>query len=316
MKKVLIDVDTGIDDAFAIIAATQWSDVEIMGIGCVSGNTNVHQVFANTKKVLSVTKHEDIPVGVGASRPLLGAPLHSTQVHGTLGLGHIQAPDLGTESNTNALDLYRRVIENNPHEVTLIALAPLTNVALLFRAFPEVTRKLKEIVIMGGSINVGNATPVSEFNFWHDPEAAKIVVESDLPVKIFPLDVFEQTIFSATEFRESLQETANPLSDFIADLLSFKQIGYEQREFGMLGDAAALMCAINPSFGTLREFPVHVETGNGRTKGQSVFDNRNIPGEDVLHGTGHDSQKVQVFTEIDFPAIATKFIELIARGAK
>ena len=197
---VILDVDTGIDDAFAILFAARHPSIKLLGATCVDGNTNVAQVVANTLQVLDAAGAGDIPVARGAIRPLLGQSQYAEYVHGEDGMGDLGLPPSRRNVDArSAIELLRDLVDQSPEPVTLVPLAPLTNIALFLRAFPESAKKLKKIVLMGGSASAGNATPAAEFNVWHDPEAAAIVFQSGIPITMYGLDVFMRPCVSAEE---------------------------------------------------------------------------------------------------------------------
>uniref|UniRef100_UPI003AACEF9A inosine-uridine preferring nucleoside hydrolase-like isoform X1 n=2 Tax=Centroberyx gerrardi TaxID=166262 RepID=UPI003AACEF9A len=179
-RKLVIDVDTGVDDAQAIMVALAAPNVEILGITCCHGNTPLENVCKNTLRVLKVCKRLDIPVYRGCSEPLLGRKLNAGYYHGKDGLGDAPDPDapgLELMQKEGAVEAMIRMVKENPGEVSLVATAPLTNLAVAVKldlSFPE---KLKGLYIMGGNTDSrGNTTVCGEFNFVADPEAAYIVL--------------------------------------------------------------------------------------------------------------------------------------------
>jgi pyrimidine-specific ribonucleoside hydrolase len=162
---IILDVDTGVDDAFAVLFAAMHPAINLLGVTCVDGNTNVDQVIANTLKVLDAAGAGDIPVARGAVRPLLGKSEYAEYVHGADGMGDLGiTPSHRKVDSRSAIELLRDLIEESKEPVTLVPIAPLTNIALFLRAFPETAKKLHRIVLMGGSASAGNATAAAEFN--------------------------------------------------------------------------------------------------------------------------------------------------------
>ncbi|XP_067116803.1 inosine-uridine preferring nucleoside hydrolase-like isoform X1 [Osmerus mordax] len=180
MKKLLTDVDTGVDDAQAIMMALVAPNVEILGITCVHGNTSLENACKNTLRVLKVCGRLDIPVFRGAPEPLLGCPVDAEGFHGADGLGDApdpHAPGLEMLQKEGAVEAMIRIVNQHPGEVSLVATAPLTNLALAVKLDPSLPQKLKGLYIMGGNTNSrGNTTVCAEFNFVADPEAAYIVL--------------------------------------------------------------------------------------------------------------------------------------------
>ncbi|XP_070850093.1 inosine-uridine preferring nucleoside hydrolase-like [Chaetodon trifascialis] len=180
-KKLILDVDTGVDDAQAIMVALADPDVEILGITCCHGNTSLENVLQNTLRVLKVCHRLDIPVYCGCAKPLLARKQHAGHYHGEDGLGDVPDPDapglelLQEEKAAQALIV---MVKENPGEVTLVATAPLTNLAVAVQLDPSISTKLKALYIMGGNTESrGNISVCGEFNFAVDPEAAYIVLE-------------------------------------------------------------------------------------------------------------------------------------------
>ncbi|KAM9835893.1 inosine-uridine preferring nucleoside hydrolase-like [Aulostomus maculatus] len=181
MKKLVVDLDTGVDDAQSIMMALADPNVQILGITCCHGNTALENTLKNTLRVLKVCKRLDIPVYRGAAEPLLGRKLHAGDFHGKDGLGDVpdpNAPGLDLLQKENAVHALIRIVNENPGEVTLVATAPLTNLALAIKLEPSMSTKLKGLYIMGGNMESrGNTTVCGEFNFVADPEAAYIVLD-------------------------------------------------------------------------------------------------------------------------------------------
>src|SRR6185295_1658894 len=177
---VVLDVDTGVDDACALLLASRHPALELRAVTCVAGNTEVDQVLANTLTVLSIAGRDDVPVARGADRPLLEPVRAARHAHGDDGMGDLGLPASSRAPDPRpAVELLRDVLLDAVQArspVTLLPLGPLTNIALLLRAFPDAAAGLREIVFMGGSGARGNVTAAAEFNVWHDPEAAAVVL--------------------------------------------------------------------------------------------------------------------------------------------
>jgi purine nucleosidase len=185
MKKVMIDCDVGVDDAFALILAFHSSELEVKAVTGVNGNVPLDQVFKNIQKVLSLIHPQHRPlIAKGANQPLKGRPIYAHSVHGKDGLGGAKIEQRKEEEwwqiyPGRADELITKMAHQYPNELTLIATGPLTNVALALQKDPEGMRKLKEVSIMGGAVRTkGNITPYAEFNIFSDPSAAKLVLES------------------------------------------------------------------------------------------------------------------------------------------
>ncbi|XP_062390094.1 inosine-uridine preferring nucleoside hydrolase isoform X1 [Sardina pilchardus] len=183
-KKLLIDVDCGVDDAQAIMIALAAPNVQVLGITCTHGNTVVDNVCKNVLRVLQVCGRLDIPVFRGATKPILGISIEAGHFHGEDGLGDApdpNAPGLDLLQKEGAVQAMIRIVNEHPGQVSLVATAPLTNLALAIRIDPSISQKLKGLYIMGGNTESrGNTTIVAEFNFACDPEAAYIVLNDYL----------------------------------------------------------------------------------------------------------------------------------------
>lgn len=236
---VIMDVDTGIDDAFALLYAARSPRIDLLGVSCVDGNTTVDNVVSNTLTVLDAAGATDVPVARGAQRPLLADPCYADLFHGRDGLG-----DLGLSRSTrdpdprHAVAFLRETILGSPRPVVLIATGPLTNLALLVRTHPEVRENLARIVVMAGAIGPGNATALAEFNAWHDPEAAAIVFGFDVPLTMYGLDVFRDVVLTLGQC-EALERSAAPGAGLAARLARFDTSGAGASARAEDGDYAA-----------------------------------------------------------------------------
>lgn len=193
MKPVILDVDTGLDDACALLLAARHPELDLKAVTCVGGNVGLDEVVVNTLTVLDAAGRGDVPVARGAALPLLQPVRAAPHVHGKDGLGDLDWPKSSrTPDPRHAVELLRDVLleaADSGELITLIPLAPMTNIALLLRTYPQAARGLREIVFMGGAAGIGNATASAEFNIWTDPEAAAVVLaacgELGVPVTMY-----------------------------------------------------------------------------------------------------------------------------------
>ena len=244
---IILDVDTGVDDAFAILYATRNPEITVLGITCVDGNTSLKNVCQNTLQVLDMAGASSIPVAAGANEPLMGTAGDlgdASQVHGGDGLAGLS--NSGTSrslDSRHAIELIRDLVEGSKDKVTLVPIGPLTNIALFISTFPETAKKLERIMLMGGSASGGNVTAAAEFNVWHDPEAAHIVFNSGLPVTMYGLDVFYDLKVDQEHVR-TLREAGSVSANFAADLIAFRlqSLGSEM----CLGDYGAVASLLHP----------------------------------------------------------------------
>lgn len=319
MTELILDVDTGVDDALAILFAVRHPDINLRAISCVSGNVDVDQVVVNTMKVLDAAGAPGhLVVARGAETPLLAPRLDGRLVHGQDGLADLGLPmSHRRPAHQHAVEVLRREIVASPEPVTLVTLAPLTNIALLLRTYPEVTRNIGRVVTMGGSASVGNATPVAEFNVWHDPEAAAVVFGAGLPMTMYGLDVFYGPAIPR-EIAEDMAGGDEPGARLAGQLLLHvaNRYGHDHRlgEPGGagLGDAGAVAAAIEPDSLLIRRLPVSVELAGNLARGQTVVDHRNVAGEDIAHDIAAKAHMVDVAVGVDGPRLRRAYLRTVA----
>jgi pyrimidine-specific ribonucleoside hydrolase len=313
---VILDVDTGVDDALAILFAVRHPGLDVLGISCVAGNAPLAQVVDNTLRILDVAEAPEIPVAAGAVRPLLEPARAARHVHGVDGLGGIALPPTSRRpESVGAVELMRRLILEHETPVTLVALAPQTNLALLLRTYPEVAGNLERIVFMGGSATVGNATAVAEFNVWHDPEAAAIVLDANVPTYMYGLDVFNH-VAVPHGVAVALERGDDPIGRVVGALLGHRvALSEDERaEYtGMIGDAGAVCSIVDPLALSTEVRPVRVELA-GYGRGQTLVDLRTYVGGDMAHGLADEWANVEVALEVDAPRIVRLFLDTLGLG--
>ncbi|WP_369390701.1 nucleoside hydrolase [Streptomyces sp. CG1] len=312
---VIIDCDTGVDDALALLLAVRHPGLDLRAVTCVAGNTDVDGVVRNTLTVLEQAGAPDIPVGRGAERPLLEPARAAKHVHGADGMGDLGLPaPRRTASELDAVALLRREILASPRPVTLIPTAPLTNIALLLRTHPEVTRNIERIVFMGGAVATGNATPVAEFNVWHDPEAAAILLTAGVPITMYGLDVFMQVVVDAPDVHR-LRTSSDPGTRLAGELLAHRPTAVgeepEAEEAGGLGDAGAVCAVADPQGITSRLLPVEVSLAPGPGRGQTIVDRRPRPGESEIHEGRREQALVDVALEVDVDRYVKLYLDTL-----
>ncbi|MET3803738.1 pyrimidine-specific ribonucleoside hydrolase [Nakamurella sp. UYEF19] len=281
---VIMDVDTGIDDAMSLLFAVRHPGIELRAVTCVAGNTGVDQVAANTRYVLDAAGAPDIPVARGSARPMLVPPADASHVHGADGLGGFSRPSDRRMSPLPAVELLRRELMGavgTGERITLVPSAPLTNIALLLRTHPEVAAGIERIIFMGGSASGGNATAAAEFNIWHDPEAAAIALTAagdlDIPVTMYGLDVFNDVVVTRDE-AAALRSGLDPAAQLAGSLIRFACDIFGQDE-ATIGDAGTVCAVVDPDGLTTQRFGVRVELGNGFARGQTLVDRRTWTGD-------------------------------------
>ena len=201
MKDIFIDSDCGIDDATAIMIAMANRSINITGISAVAGNAGLDHVVNNITSILAYFGRDDIPVYRGASTSLLGKRIHAEGVHGSNGLGDVELPENTKieEPIMAPAGLYKAAKENPG--LTLVAIGPLTNIAMSVNLYPELKKLIKEIVIMGGAIERGNITKFAEFNFAADPESVQFVFNSGIPLTIVPWDAAFSNMYTEEDLK-------------------------------------------------------------------------------------------------------------------
>lgn len=311
---VVLDVDTGVDDALAILLAVRHPRLDVRAISCTGGNAPLVQVVENTLRVLDAAGAADIPVAAGAHRPLLEAPQHAAAIHGADGLADLGLAASGrTPQPGHAVDLLRRTIVESAEPVTIISLAPLTNIAMLLRLHPEVTDRIARVVMMGGSVGAGNATAAAEFNVWHDPEAAAIVLGEGLDVLMYGLEPFYRVSVTHDDARRLA--AADGTAARLAGALLSHLIGIDATEDRVaddrvaIGDAGAVCATIDPSPLTTRVAPVEVALAPGATRGQTVVDLRTMVGADI--SAARDIASATVVLDVDAEPYRRLFLDAL-----
>lgn len=273
---VIIDCDPGHDDAIAILWALSSSRLNIKGVTTVAGNQTIEKVTRNAIKVLTKAGRTDIPVARGAEKPIIRQLNIGGQiVHGESGLEGPLLPAEGFQvSELSALNLITKILEEGPEKITLIPLGPLSNIATVLIARPDLKSKIDKIYLMGGGMYRGNYTPVAEYNIWADPEAARVVFQSELPIVMAGLDVTHKAYITRQE-NEQLRMQGNDISIFVAELIDyFSKYHYEVEGFDgcTLHDPAAVAALLYPEIFSGVLCSVDVETGGELTTGMTVID--------------------------------------------
>jgi inosine-uridine nucleoside N-ribohydrolase len=271
----LLDVDTGIDDALAVMLASGSPVLRLAGVTTVAGNVPLDAVTRNTRAVLELLKRDDVPVAVGAAEPLSGwMPREPIPIHGHDGLGDSGLlPARLSVSTESAPSFIARMAEANAHKLVVVATGPLTNIAIAMLLHPQALARVKEIVWMGGAACVpGNVTPVAEFNAWADPQAAAIVLGSAIPITMVGLDVTHKVILESNRL-DRMDSATSPASRFAG------QIGRYYLDFlahrgaagaGAMHDPLAVAVAANPSLVETLPMQVRVETESRFSRGQTI----------------------------------------------
>ena len=278
-KKMIVDCDVGVDDALALILAFHSPELEILAVTGVNGNVSLDRVMINIRRVLSLLRPSPSPwIAGGAEKPLRGNALYAESLHGEDGVGgaRIQVPrgrKWWQDFPRPADELLTGFARQYGQELTLIAVGPLTNLALALQRDPEGMKELKEVVIMGGAVRTGgNVTPHAEFNFYVDPLAAKIVLESGLPITLVPLDATHQVPLTPELMEERVKPLQNPFSRFVIEATGYDpDVGRFRggRDEFYLHDPLAVGVVIHPGLVQTENLFLSVETGEGEFYGLS-----------------------------------------------
>ncbi|MDQ1389649.1 MAG: pyrimidine-specific ribonucleoside hydrolase [Acidobacteriaceae bacterium] len=271
--RVIIDTDPGVDDALALLLAMRSPELKIEAITPVAGNVPLELTLPNALRMVEIAGRADIPVAVGAKAPLMRRLVTAAYAHGENGLGGAVFPEPKIHPvNQPAAELIRQIVRKFPGEVTLLTIGPLTNIATALNLDPELAGMVRAIVMMGGSLSGGNITPAAEFNIYVDPEAARIVFQSGIPITMVGLDVTRKTSLTE-EHQRQLQAGQNPVSQAAATIARNALQHNRERGFVVgpnMHDSLAVAGFIDPSLLKLKEYYIDVETTGELTAGETL----------------------------------------------
>lgn len=306
MEKVILDVDTGIDDALAIIYGIESKQLDILGITTVNGNVPLEKVTTNTLKVLQLAGREDIKVYPGAKEPYLKEAHHVYEIHGSDGIGNA-LDNMRIESNTEdtfAADFIIESVKANPKEITLILVGPLTNLALALKKSPEIADLIKRVVIMGGAVaSPGNTTPSAEFNIYADAEAAKVAFHKGLDIVLVGLDVTRQAMIDLSHIEGF---SGYKYYDFIKKSTEVYRQFYEShhgRNACALHDPLTVGYVLDETFLITQPVYVDVEIKSELSYGQTIADFSNQMGKEP---------NVKVCLDVDGDRFVKHFIDTLS----
>ena len=277
----ILDCDPGHDDMVAILLAAADPRIHLLAITTVAGNGTLERTTHNARAVCSLAGIREVPIAAGAPGPLVGTLRTAAHVHGESGLegAELPTPDVPL-AREHAVELMARLLGESAQPVTLVPTGPLTNVALLLRTHPELTERVSEIVLMGGSTDAGNVEPLAEFNIHVDPEAAAVVFSSGLPVTMCGLNVTHQAL-ATDEVLGRLRALGTPLADTVVRLLGFFRDRYRDI-WGLpappVHDPVAVARVIDPALVRCVDAHVAVELHGAHTRGATVCDRFGVRG--------------------------------------
>ncbi len=299
-----MDCDPGHDDAIAIMLTCASAELEVLGITTVAGNQTGEKTFTNALKILTLIG-ENLPVARGFDKPLLRELVTAPEIHGETGLDGATLPAPTVKSlETHAVNFIVDTLLKSDESIYLIKTGPLTNVAGAVLLAPKIKEKIERIVLMGGGVFESNVTPAAEFNIYVDPEAAKIVFESGVPITMVGLDATNKALFTFEDI-EALGRLGGKVSTVAAQLLTFyaKQL---ERVFGVTGaqlhDPLAVAAVIDPTILSTKPLHVDIETKGEFTRGATVADLYSVtvrePNAEVAFGLNLPKFKGLIFDAI------------------
>lgn len=293
-RRVIIDTDPGIDDAMAILLALNSPELKVEALTVVPGNVEAWQGLENALKLVSLAGRCDVPVARGAQHPLNQKLITAQFWHGKNGLAGVELPPSKCKADARfGPDLITEMVHKYPHEITLIPVGPLTNIALAVSKDPSIVPLVKDVVIMGGSIAGGNVNGAAEANIYGDPEAASIVFDAGWTVTMIGSDVGERTLMTRKHLSQ-LQASHGPESDFIYRLADFYVTRSEKSGYSgaAMYDPLAVAAVVDPTLVTLKEMHVDVETKGEFTRGETVANRMGSNENNVLHGDHYEIEGV------------------------
>jgi len=305
MNRIIIDTDAGVDDAQAILTAFGHKGTKIEAFTTVSGNVDVEKTTANVLKVLDVVE-QDVPVYKGCSAPMVAEPEHASYVHGVDGLGDCGIPASKRKiEDKPAVQAILDLVNTEPGELSIVALGPLTNIAIATMLDPDLPEKVKELTIMGGAVTgKGNTHVSAEFNIYFDPEAARIIFDRWPMVRVVDWEVTMATGLGPKDIQR-LDAINTPKAAFVKKIyVNTRKFLKEvfQREMMFAADALAMAAALDPSLIKRKEVKhLTVELSGSATRGQTVVD---------WMGMGGGETNAEIIMEVDQPG----FVQFIANG--
>lgn len=314
-KKIILDTDPGTDDALALMLALNSPELEVRAITVVPGNVTAEMGLENALRMVSLAGRCDIPVAGGAKHPLFQKLITAEFWHGKNGLANIELPPSKCKVDPRfGPDLIIQLIHAAPHEITLVPVGPLTNIALAVEKDPSIIPLVKEVILMGGSISGGNVNAAAEANIYNDPEAAQIVFQAGWPLTMVGLEVGDKALFTR-KYLDELGRTHGPVNDFISSVLKF--LVDLSATFGSPGspmyDPSAVAVAIDPTLVKTQAMHVDVETSGEFTRGETVANRhgeveRNVLRGDryVIEGVDEVAPNAKVCVDVD----AERFLQL------
>ena len=314
-KKIIFDTDPGTDDALALMLALNSPELDVRAITVVPGNVTAAMGLENALRMVSLANRCDIPVAAGALHPLFQKLITAEFWHGKNGLANVDLPPSKCKVDSRfGPDLIIQLVHASPHEITLLPVGPLTNIALAVEKDPSIVPVVKEVILMGGSISGGNVNAAAEANIYNDPEAAQIVFQAGWPLTMVGLEVGNKALFTH-KYLDQLGQTHGPINDFIYSVLKF--LVNLSGTFGAPGtpmyDPSAVAVAIDATLVKVKEMHVDVETRGEFTRGETVGNRHGEVERNVLHGDRYVIEgvdKVEPNAKVCVDVDADRFLQL------
>lgn len=273
-RKVILDCDPGHDDAIAIILAAAEPELDIIGITTVSGNAEIEKTTLNALKICDLVSLDQVVVSKGASDPLVRVRETAPSIHGDSGLDGPEMPEPSRSwSAEHGVDTIIRLVKESEEPVTILPTGPLTNIALALAKAPEIKDNIEEIILMGGG-TFGNWTPTAEFNIWVDPEAAKKVFDSGIPLVVMGLDITHQAL-ATQDVIDEIKQIDNRVAQIVAELLVFFAATYKETfdfDGAPVHDVLTVAYCVAPDLFEMKEVNISIETKGEYTAGTTVVD--------------------------------------------
>lgn len=308
-KYLWIDCDPGVDDAATILLAHQSQKFQPIGISTVAGNATHRHTFDNARRLVHLIP-ANTPVYPGADKPLIRELTTAPYIHGVDGLGGIQLPasEKAVESK-KAWDALYEALCRYGDDLEILAIGPLTNIAIALAKYPDFAQRLKRLIIMGGAAKGGNYTPAAEFNIYVDPEAAEKVFMSGIPIFMFGLDVTLQSYLTEEDL-DALENQSSPQAKFMVDCLQLsKEFAKTKNLKGVpLHDVCTLLYLEKPKLFSFKKAWVRVETGGEITRGKTVTD--------LYSDKQMEPKNTQVALVVRREDFAQLFLEMMNRYSK
>jgi inosine-uridine nucleoside N-ribohydrolase len=294
-QKVILDVDTGADDAVALLMAASAPELELVGVTVVHGNGPLELTVSNTLKTLQAAGFGHVPVFAGAARPLLRSPVPTAPVQRRA--FDLPQPSIEPQPG-HAVDFLVEYFMAGGEDTILVPLAPLTNVALALSREPGLARRIPRMVMMGGAVGAGNVTPAAEFNIYADPEAARAVFLAGIPIVMVGLEATASAPVGLADV-ERFRALGTPAARIAADLMALEVAWFRDvlEQEAQIFDACAVAGVIEPEILGIERMHVDVETGDELTLGRTVCEGN------------HQSPNVDVAVKVDRP----RFLEIVRR---